>query len=181
VLRGDTYAVVADFSQELRSRAPELASALPQPVTAASFLSVDVGDQESVALIRYSGDDRGRDDPVPLARRARAPRDRSRRARSVRTWATDPADSQRQPEEGASSWGWGQPKRCASPLEVDRRAVRRVRGDEARRDAPRMPLPIFPTSTEWARVVSNHRPLACEAAAPKAPDVPFYRRKQHCD
>jgi hypothetical protein len=42
VLRGDTYAVVADFSQELRSRAPELASALPQPVTAASFLSVDV-------------------------------------------------------------------------------------------------------------------------------------------
>lgn len=55
MLRGDTYAVVADFSQELRSRAPELAGALPQPVTAASFLSVDVGDQESVALIRYSG------------------------------------------------------------------------------------------------------------------------------
>jgi hypothetical protein len=29
---------------------------LPQPVTAAEVLSVEVGDTESVALIRYSGD-----------------------------------------------------------------------------------------------------------------------------
>jgi hypothetical protein len=29
---------------------------LPQPVTGAEVLSVDVGDTESVAMIRYSGD-----------------------------------------------------------------------------------------------------------------------------
>jgi hypothetical protein len=35
---------------------PQIAQALPQPVTAATILSLDLGDEESVALIRYSGD-----------------------------------------------------------------------------------------------------------------------------
>jgi hypothetical protein len=56
VERGDMEAVVADFSKELRPQVPQIAQALPQPVTAADVLSVEVGDAESVALIRYSGD-----------------------------------------------------------------------------------------------------------------------------
>jgi hypothetical protein len=56
VVRGDTDAVVADFTEGLRAHFPEIAKALPQPVTAADVLSVDVGATESVAMIRYSGD-----------------------------------------------------------------------------------------------------------------------------
>jgi hypothetical protein len=56
VVRGDTDAVVADFSQEMQPRVPQLVQALPQPVTSAEVLSVEVGDSESVAMIRYSGD-----------------------------------------------------------------------------------------------------------------------------
>lgn len=56
VVRGDMAAVIGDFSEELRPHAPQLAQSLPQPVTAAEVLSVDVGDDESVAQIRYSGD-----------------------------------------------------------------------------------------------------------------------------
>ena len=56
VVRGDMDAVVADFSEELRPHLPEIAQALPQPVTAADVLSVEVGDEESVAMIRYSGE-----------------------------------------------------------------------------------------------------------------------------
>jgi hypothetical protein len=56
VARGDTDAVVADFSERLRPQVPEIVKALPQPVTAAEVLSIDVGDSESVALIRYSGE-----------------------------------------------------------------------------------------------------------------------------
>jgi hypothetical protein len=56
VVRGDLEAVVADFTEGLRPAVPEIAKALPQPVTAAEVLSVDVGDTESVATIRYSGD-----------------------------------------------------------------------------------------------------------------------------
>jgi hypothetical protein len=56
VERGDMDAVVADFSEDLRPQVPQIAQALPQPVTAAEVLSVAVGDAESVALIRYSGD-----------------------------------------------------------------------------------------------------------------------------
>lgn len=48
--------VVADFSEELRPQVPELAKGLPQPVTAAEVLSLDIEDAESVATIRYSGD-----------------------------------------------------------------------------------------------------------------------------
>ena len=49
-------AVVADFSEELRPQVPQIAQALPQPVTAAEVLSIDVGDTESVAMIRYAGE-----------------------------------------------------------------------------------------------------------------------------
>lgn len=56
VERGDMDAVVADFSEDLRPQVPQIAQALPQPVTAANVLSVEIGDAECVALIRYSGD-----------------------------------------------------------------------------------------------------------------------------
>lgn len=49
-------AIVANFSTELRPHAPELVQSLPQPVTSADVLSVDVGETESVAMIRYAGD-----------------------------------------------------------------------------------------------------------------------------
>lgn len=56
VVRGDMDTVVADFSDELRPQVPELAKGLPQPVTAAEVLSIDIGDAESVATIRYLGE-----------------------------------------------------------------------------------------------------------------------------
>jgi hypothetical protein len=56
VVRGDMGAVIADFSAELRPDVPQIAQVLPQPVTSADLLSVDVGDEESVAMIRYSGE-----------------------------------------------------------------------------------------------------------------------------
>jgi hypothetical protein len=49
-------AVAADFTEGLRPRLPQIAQALPLPVTGADVLSVDVGETESVAMIRYSGD-----------------------------------------------------------------------------------------------------------------------------
>ena len=55
VVRGDMDAVVADFSEDLRPQVPQIAQALPQPVTAADLLSVEVADAETMALIRYSG------------------------------------------------------------------------------------------------------------------------------
>lgn len=56
VVRGDMPAVIADFTETLRPHVPEIAKALPQPVTAAEVLSVEVGDTESVAMIRYAGE-----------------------------------------------------------------------------------------------------------------------------
>jgi len=56
VVRGDMDAVVADFTENLQPHVPQIAQGLPQPVTAAEVLSVDVGDTESVAMICYSGD-----------------------------------------------------------------------------------------------------------------------------
>lgn len=55
VVRGDMDAIVADFAEDLRPQVPQIAQALPQPVTGADVLSVDVGETESVAMIRYSG------------------------------------------------------------------------------------------------------------------------------
>src|SRR5258705_255760 len=56
VVRGDMDAVVADFSEELRPQVPTIAQALPQPVTGAEVLEVEIGDSESVSTIRYSGE-----------------------------------------------------------------------------------------------------------------------------
>jgi hypothetical protein len=58
VVRGDMDTVIRDFSDELRPQVPELAKGLPQPVTAADVLSLDIDEAESVATIRYSGDSR---------------------------------------------------------------------------------------------------------------------------
>lgn len=57
VARGDMDAVVADLADELRPQAPQLAQLLPQPVASATVVNVDVGDHESVSLIRYAGTD----------------------------------------------------------------------------------------------------------------------------
>jgi hypothetical protein len=56
VVRGNTDAVVADFSEDMRPEVPQIVQTLPQPVTAAEVLSIEVGDSETVAMIRYSGD-----------------------------------------------------------------------------------------------------------------------------
>jgi hypothetical protein len=56
VVRGDIDAVVADFTEGLQPHVPEIAKALPQRVTSADVLSVEIGDSESIAMIRYSGD-----------------------------------------------------------------------------------------------------------------------------
>jgi hypothetical protein len=56
VVRGDMDAVVADFTEGLRPHVGEIAQALPQPVTSAKVLSLEVGESESIAMIRYSGD-----------------------------------------------------------------------------------------------------------------------------
>jgi hypothetical protein len=57
VVSGDMDAVLADFSEELRPRVPQLAEALPQPTTSSEIQSIEVGDDESVSTIRYSGPD----------------------------------------------------------------------------------------------------------------------------
>jgi hypothetical protein len=57
VVRGDMDAVVADFSADLQPHVPQIAQALPLPVRTAEVLDVEIGDEQSVAMIRYSGDD----------------------------------------------------------------------------------------------------------------------------
>jgi hypothetical protein len=56
VARGDLGAATADFVEDMRPHVPEIASALPLPVSSAEVLSVEVGDEESVARIRYTGE-----------------------------------------------------------------------------------------------------------------------------
>lgn len=56
VVRGDMDAVTADFAEEMRPQLPQLAQVLPLPVSSADVLSLDVGEDESVAMIRYAGD-----------------------------------------------------------------------------------------------------------------------------
>lgn len=56
VVRGDMGAVIADFAEELRPQVPQVVQSLPQPVTSAEVESVEVGQEESVAHIRYAGD-----------------------------------------------------------------------------------------------------------------------------
>jgi hypothetical protein len=55
VVRGDMDAILGDFSEQLRPEVPQLAQALPQPVTSADIQNIDIGDDESVSTIRYSG------------------------------------------------------------------------------------------------------------------------------
>ena len=55
VVSGDFDHVIADFTEELRPQVPEIAKVLPQPVESAEVLSVEMGDEEAVAQIRYSG------------------------------------------------------------------------------------------------------------------------------
>ena len=56
VVRGDTEAVVGDFSEELKPAAPEIIKSLPMPVTEAEVLSFEAGESECVAQIRYVGE-----------------------------------------------------------------------------------------------------------------------------
>jgi hypothetical protein len=56
VERGDVDAVAADLSEDLRPQLPQILQNMPQPVTKAEVLSVEVGEPASIALIRYSGD-----------------------------------------------------------------------------------------------------------------------------
>lgn len=56
VVRGDTAAVVADFSDKTNPQIPQVGRALPRPVTAAQVLSVDFGDDQAVAEVKYSGE-----------------------------------------------------------------------------------------------------------------------------
>jgi hypothetical protein len=55
VERGDFDAVIADFTEDLRAQAPQIAQTLPQPVTSATVMNVDFGDDEAVAQIHYAG------------------------------------------------------------------------------------------------------------------------------
>jgi hypothetical protein len=56
VERGDFDTVIADLSDELRPQGPQIAQSLPQPVTSATVLGVEIGADEAVARIRYAGD-----------------------------------------------------------------------------------------------------------------------------
>jgi hypothetical protein len=55
VERGDFDTVIADLSKELQPQAATIAQTLPQPVTSAKVLSVEVGEEETVARIHYAG------------------------------------------------------------------------------------------------------------------------------
>jgi hypothetical protein len=83
VVRGDMDAIVADFSEELRPEVPQIAQSLPQPVTRADVLSVEIGDTEKRgddSLFRRQG---RRDDPLAMAGPSRSPRDRARRTSRI--------------------------------------------------------------------------------------------------
>jgi hypothetical protein len=56
VERGDFDTVLGDLSKELQANAEQIVKSLPQPVTSAEVLTVEFGDEETVAQIRYAGD-----------------------------------------------------------------------------------------------------------------------------
>jgi len=58
VVRGDTAAIVADFSDKRNPQIPAIGRALPRPVTAAEVVSFDFGDHQAVAEVKYSGEDK---------------------------------------------------------------------------------------------------------------------------
>jgi hypothetical protein len=53
---GDWDTVIGDLSPELQAQAEQIVKSLPQPVTSAKVLSVEVGNEETVAQINYAGD-----------------------------------------------------------------------------------------------------------------------------
>jgi hypothetical protein len=55
VVAGNFDHVIADFTEELRPQAPQIAQVLPRPVESAEVLSIDGGEDELVAHIKYSG------------------------------------------------------------------------------------------------------------------------------
>ena len=57
VIRGDLDVLLPDFSAELQPQLSDLAQALPQPTTDAEIQDIEIGDDESVSTIRYSGSD----------------------------------------------------------------------------------------------------------------------------
>lgn len=59
VVRADMDAILADFSEGLRPQVPQLAQALPQPTTSADVQDIEIGEDEAVSTIRYSGEANG--------------------------------------------------------------------------------------------------------------------------
>jgi hypothetical protein len=57
VVRGDMDHVMSDFREELRPQVPDIAKELPQPVTSAEVLDLEIGDT-SYATIKYTGSDK---------------------------------------------------------------------------------------------------------------------------
>lgn len=55
VVRGDMEHVTNDFVEELRPQVPQIGASLPRPVTSAEVRSLQIGDDESVAEIHYTG------------------------------------------------------------------------------------------------------------------------------
>jgi len=76
VVHGLWSTVAADFAEGLRLQVPQIIEGFPRPaVTSAEVLSVEIGEPDSVAMIRYSGEsgevtlrsrwqDRGGEHPV---------------------------------------------------------------------------------------------------------------------
>lgn len=57
VARGDMEAVLADFTEEMRPQAAELApQLLPLPIEKADVVSIDAQGEEAVARIHYTGE-----------------------------------------------------------------------------------------------------------------------------
>jgi hypothetical protein len=57
VEQGDMDAVLADFTEEMRPQAAEVApQLLPLPIAKAEVVSVDAGGEETIARIHYTGE-----------------------------------------------------------------------------------------------------------------------------
>jgi hypothetical protein len=50
--------VISDFTADLRPQVPQIAQGLPQPVTSAEVLGIEMGDEVSYARIKYIGPDK---------------------------------------------------------------------------------------------------------------------------
>jgi hypothetical protein len=78
MVAGDMDVVAGDFSEVLRPHLLQIASALPQPTTAAEVISVEFADYEAVAMITYSGENGALTVPPGVARDQRTSADRGR-------------------------------------------------------------------------------------------------------